>query len=95
MIDVRLLIAHGLWIAGASALLAATSYYHWLARTRGETRVAPLGQVHGWRLSVSIALVTISGGFLLLPSSSWVARLAWSVVLASAVFDLWRQSRRR
>src|SRR5687768_3800226 len=32
VIDVRFVIAHGLWILGAAVILAAFSYYDWWAR---------------------------------------------------------------
>jgi hypothetical protein len=91
VIDVRFLIAHGLWISGASALLATAAYYHWLAQVRGMSRRAALRDARGWRLSVPMALVMISTGFLLMASSSRFDRVVWTAVLAAALYGLWRE----
>jgi hypothetical protein len=95
VIDVRFLIAHSLWILGASALLATAAYYNWLAQARGKSRVATFRDAPGWRLSVPLALVMIAAGFLLMASSTALVRVLWSAVLAGALYDLWRQRKAR
>ena len=90
MIDVRFVIAHGLWILGAAVALAAFSYYQWLA---GERRM-PLRQMlraaRGWKVSIAGAVVLVASGFLLMEGTRWWERGLWVVVWGGAALDLWR-----
>lgn len=93
MIDVRFVIAHGLWILGAAVALAAFSYYHWLAGERRIRLRQMFGAAWGWKLSNAGAMLLVASGFLLMESTRWWERGLWSVVWAGAAFDWWRLRR--
>jgi heme/copper-type cytochrome/quinol oxidase subunit 1 len=94
VIDVRFVIAHSLWVFGAAIILAAFSYYDWLAKARGRRLREVLREVRGWRLSVAAGLLLVASGFLLMESTRWWERGVWLVVWAGLGSDLWRMRRR-
>ena len=87
MIDVRFVVAHGLWILGASVVLAAFSLYDWLARTRQRE---VLREERGWKLSAAAGLLLVASGFLLMESTRWWVWCGWLAIWGSAGRDLWR-----
>ncbi len=93
MIDIRFVIAHGLWILGAAVGLAAFSYYNWLA----EERQMPLRQMlriaRGWNVSLAGGVLLLASGFLLIQGTRWWERGLWLLIWAAAAFDLWRLRR--
>jgi len=90
MIDVRFVIAHSLWILGAAVVLAAFSYYRWLALDQRT----PLGQVlrteRKWKVSIAGGILLVASGFLLMESARWWERGLWLVVGVGTARDLWR-----
>lgn len=77
MIDWLAVVAHSFWIAGLALILAALSYYYWLA---GQTE-QPLRQVFGsppCQKAVVTGLLLVGIG-LAGTSDRW-----WQVVLAGA-----------
>ena len=89
MIDVRFVIAHGLWILGAAVALAAFSYYDWWARAQGRRRRDVFRTARGWRMSLAGGLLLVASGFLLMEGARWWERGVWLLVWAGGAFDLW------
>jgi multidrug efflux pump subunit AcrA (membrane-fusion protein) len=71
MIDVRFVIAHSLWILGAAVVLAAFSYYEWLARERQMPLRRMLRVAWGWKVSIAGGVLLVASGFLLMESARW------------------------
>jgi len=90
MIDVRSVIAHGLWILGAAVAVSALSYYHWLAGVQGMRLRKMFATAWGWKFSNASAMLLIASGFLLMEGSSWWQWGVWLAVWTSAGLDLWR-----
>ncbi len=90
MIDVRFVIAHGLWILGAAVALAAFSYYDWLAGERQMPLRQMLRVARGWKASIGGGVLLVASGFLLMEGTRWWERGLWLLVWAGAAFDLWR-----
>jgi hypothetical protein len=90
MIDVRFVIAHGLWILGAAVALAAFSYYNWLAREQHRSLRHVLRSEWGWKVSVAGGVLLVASGFLLMEGTRWWERGLWLLVWAGTAFDLWR-----
>ena len=89
MIDVRLVLAHGLWILGAATGLAAFSYYDWLARAQGRPRREVMRAERGWTLGVAGGVLLAASGCLLMESATWWERGIWLVVWMGAARQLW------
>ncbi|MEO8260881.1 MAG: hypothetical protein ABI868_26280 [Acidobacteriota bacterium] len=89
MIDLRFVVAHGLWLLGAAVVLAAFSYHNWRARQQGRRRRDVLRAAPGWRMSVSGGALLAASGFLLMAGARWWEQAAWLLVWAGAAFDLW------
>ncbi len=90
MIDVRFVIAHGLWILGTAVVLAAFSYHGWLARERQIPLRQVLRGAGGWRMSIVTGVLLVACGFLLMQGTHWWERGLWLLALAWVAFDLWR-----
>ena len=90
MIDVRFVIAHSLWIIGAAVVLAAFSYYDWLAREQRRPLRHVLRAQRGWKVSMAGGVLLVASGFLLMESARWWERALWLLVWAGTAFDLWR-----
>jgi hypothetical protein len=71
-------------------VLAALSYYDWLA---GERRL-PLRQMWraawGWKASLAGGVLLAASGFLLMEGTNWWERGLWLLILAGAAVGLWR-----
>jgi len=89
VIDVRFVIAHGLWILGAAVIFAAFSYYSWWARAQGRRRRDVFRAAPGWRMSLAGGLLLVASGFLLMEGARWWERGVWLLVWAGGAFDLW------
>ena len=89
MIDVRFVIAHGLWILGAALALAAFSYYGWCARVQGRRRRDVFRTARGWKMSLAGGLLLVASGFLLMEGARWWERGVWLLVWGRGAFDLW------
>lgn len=94
MIDVRFVIAHGLWILGASMVLSAFSLYEWMARTEGRSLHDVLRNERGWHLSAAAGLLLVASGFLLMESTGWWIGCGWFAVWVGAGHGLWRMRAR-
>jgi len=90
MIDVRFVVAHGLWILGAAIELAAISYYDWLARQRRRPLRQVLRSARGWHSSFAGGGLLVASGFLLMAGTRWWERAVWLVVWAGAAVEMWR-----
>ncbi len=92
MINVRFVIAHGLWILGCAIILAAFSYYDWLAREQGRRRRDVMRSARGWSASVTCGLLLVGSAFVRMESlHPWQRALWMSLCLGAA----WTVSRRR
>jgi hypothetical protein len=80
MTHVRLVIAHGLWILGAAVVLAAFSYYQWLAQEHQVPVCQMLRIARGWRVSLAGGILKVASGFLLMEGSRWWERGLWLMV---------------
>jgi uncharacterized membrane protein YqgA involved in biofilm formation len=94
VIDVRFAIAHGLWILGTAIVLAAFSFYDWLARAEQRRLRDVLREARAWKLSAAGGLMLLASGFLLMEGTRWWAWCGWLVVLTSAGSDLWHSRAR-
>lgn len=94
MIDIRFVAAHGCWILAVAIVLAAFSYYQWLAKEQQSPLLQILQSERGWKLSVTGGLVLVASGLLLMEGVRSWQRGLWALVWAAAVFDWWRQQRR-
>jgi hypothetical protein len=95
MFDVRFVLAHGLWIHGVAIVLAAFSYYNWLAASRRSPLREILRLSRGWKLSVGLGLWLVATGMLLMEGLSLWERGGWMFVWACAAANLWRLRRSR
>ena len=78
MIDWLTVVAHGFWIAGLALILAALSYYYWLAGQEGRSLRRELaGPSFQKLLLVGLLLVGIG--------LSGTSRQLWQVIAAAAV----------
>ena len=78
MIDWLTVVAHGFWIAGLALILAALSYYTWLAGQEGRSlRQELAGPVFQKPLLVGLLLVGIG--------LSGASQQVWQLVAAAAV----------
>ena len=87
MIDLRLVTVHGLWIVGASILLAAFSYDHWLAQSRRRRARDVLRGTPGVTASLAAAeplVVLAIAPALLFPTRARLVVLALVPVVAWA-----------
>ena len=93
MIDIRFVVAHGLWILGAAIILAAFSYHRWLAQEQKKSTRDVLRIAWGWKMSLSGGVLLIASGFLLMEGTRWWERGLWLLVWGGSAFDLWHTSR--
>jgi hypothetical protein len=89
MIDIRFVFAHSLWILGAAVILAAFSYYDWLAREEGRSRRDVWREARGWPVSTSAGLLLVASAFLLMEGVAWWERGVWLAAWALIARDLW------
>lgn len=87
MIDWWLVGRNAIWIVGAAIVLAAWSYYHWLAAT-GVTPRAEVFQRRGWVLSSGIGGSLFCIGFA--TSGRWWEVIAWALLALFALARAWR-----
>ena len=81
MIDWWSVAFNALWILGASILVAAFSYHHWLAGETGRTLRQAFGDLP-WRTSNLLGVTLVCVGWMLGQTHSWWARLIWSLPAA-------------
>lgn len=81
MIDWYLVATSALWILGASILLAAFSYHHWLAGELGG-RLRDQWHERSWRLAAAAGMLLFSLGLGLSEGSRWWERVAWFALTA-------------
>ena len=78
MIDWLTVVAHGFWIAGLALILAALSYYTWLAGQEGRSlRQELAGRAFQKPLLVGLLLVGVG--------LSGTSQQPWQLVVAAAV----------
>lgn len=87
MIDWYSLSCNGIWILGASIVLAAFSYHHWLSGETGRT-LRRVFEERSWRLSFPTGMLLFCVGWLLAQSDRWWERALWGVLAASFLWQL-------
>lgn len=78
MIDWLTVVAHGFWIAGLALILAALSYYYWLAGQEGRLLRRELAGPSFQKLLL-IGLLLVGIGL------SGTSQQLWQVIAAAAV----------
>jgi hypothetical protein len=78
MIDWYFVVAHALWILGASIVLAAFGYHRWLAQETGA-RLRDTLACRSWDLTSAGGMVLVSLGVCLTQLEWWV-RTTWAFV---------------
>lgn len=86
----RALLAHSLWTLGAAIMLAAFSFYSWVAQTEGQRLRAVLQERRAWRATSAGGLLLVASGFLLMGSARWWERVVWAIVAGVSAYRLWR-----
>jgi hypothetical protein len=93
MIDWQSLFLNSLWILGLAILLAAFSYYYWLATESGQSLRALLQsrffQQFAW-LGLGLVAAGLAG-----TSQQWWERLIWVLFIFYSIFNIVSQWRGR
>jgi hypothetical protein len=92
---IRFLVAHGLWVLGAAAMLASFSYFTWVARAGDAARSRVWRERPVWAMITAGGLLAVAAGFLLMDGARWWQRGVWVLVGAGAVRALWTSGLRR
>ena len=88
MIDWLGVATNGMWVLGLTGMLAAWSYFEYLATSRGQPvrqllKARAFTQPFSWTVAVFCVGVAASGG-------SWWQRLAWAAFTILFGVQAWR-----
>lgn len=82
MIDWWFVAVNGVWILGASVVLAAFSYHHWLAQETGR-RLREVLRERSWQIAYPLGAMLFCVGWLLGVADRWWERGLWALLALS------------
>lgn len=87
VIDWWFVASNAIWIFGASVVLAAFSYHHWLAQETGR-KLREIFRERSWQIFYPMGATIFCTGWLLAQADRWWERGLWGILAASFCWQM-------